>query len=311
ATPYTQSGGGGTAGTPLIINFSVVDQATPIFYNLNVSATNGTVTKSPNQTSYASGTNVQLTATPATGYRFSGWSGDASGTTNPITVSMTGDKNITANFIQVAGQQVVSFTLMNASTDQPIRNLISGDVIDVNTIKNLNIRANTNPTIVGSVAFNLSGPQTRSSTETGAPYALFGDSGGNYNVWVPTPGSYTLTATPYSGAGGGGTAGTPLVITFSVVNSAPTHSISEQVTAYPNPTLNGFIQVNQTTIWEGTITYILSSATGATLATGEFNLTEPTNTLKFNFSTQMSASGIYHLQLISDKQKSSLVLIRQ
>ena len=42
---------------------------------------------------------MQLTANPASGYNFSQWSGDASGSTNPITVTMDGDKSVTADFI--------------------------------------------------------------------------------------------------------------------------------------------------------------------------------------------------------------------
>ncbi|MBT3666891.1 MAG: hypothetical protein HN548_05370 [Opitutae bacterium] len=41
---------------------------------------------------------VYVQAVPATGYSFSGWSGDANGTTNPIAVTATEDLNMTANF---------------------------------------------------------------------------------------------------------------------------------------------------------------------------------------------------------------------
>lgn len=67
-------------------------------YTLNVVAVNGTVTKNPNQTLYNHGTQVTLTATASSGYVFSSWSGDASGTTSPLVVNMTSNKNITANF---------------------------------------------------------------------------------------------------------------------------------------------------------------------------------------------------------------------
>ena len=46
---------------------------------------------------YNENTNVSVTATPAEGYAFSGWSGDASGSTNPLSVSITGNKDITAS----------------------------------------------------------------------------------------------------------------------------------------------------------------------------------------------------------------------
>jgi uncharacterized repeat protein (TIGR02543 family) len=47
---------------------------------------------------YTTGAEVELTATPASGWIFTGWSGDASGKTNPLTVTMDADKIITANF---------------------------------------------------------------------------------------------------------------------------------------------------------------------------------------------------------------------
>ena len=70
-------------------------------YTLTVNATNGTVAKNPNQTSYNHGTVVVLTATPSVGYVFSSWSGDASGSANPLNVTMNSDKTITANFTPI------------------------------------------------------------------------------------------------------------------------------------------------------------------------------------------------------------------
>ena len=67
-------------------------------FTLNINASNGSVTKNPNLSAYDSSSTVQLTATPATGYHFTSWSGDPSGTTNPVTVTMDANKTITANF---------------------------------------------------------------------------------------------------------------------------------------------------------------------------------------------------------------------
>jgi len=67
-------------------------------YTLTIISVNGTVTKDPDQTNFSHGSTVQLTAAPAFGYTFTGWSGDATGSTNPLTVTMDGIKNITANF---------------------------------------------------------------------------------------------------------------------------------------------------------------------------------------------------------------------
>ena len=59
----------------------------------------GTVAKNPDQAQYADGTTVTLTANANAGYRFSNWSGHASGTANPTTVTMDADKTVTANFV--------------------------------------------------------------------------------------------------------------------------------------------------------------------------------------------------------------------
>jgi flagellar hook assembly protein FlgD len=70
-------------------------------YSLTVSTVgSGSVVKVPDQGVYGWGTNVTLTATPIIGWNFDHWSGDASGTVNPITVNITSDKTITATFTQ-------------------------------------------------------------------------------------------------------------------------------------------------------------------------------------------------------------------
>jgi len=73
--------------------------ATPAGYTLTVNITgSGSVSKSPNQASYSPGTVVTLTATPAAGCTFTGWSGDLAGTANPTTITMDADKTVTAAF---------------------------------------------------------------------------------------------------------------------------------------------------------------------------------------------------------------------
>jgi len=70
-------------------------------YTLTITSVNGSVVKSPNQTSYLKGTSVQVTATPDAGYTFNSWTGDTTGTTSPLTIPMNSNKNITANFTAV------------------------------------------------------------------------------------------------------------------------------------------------------------------------------------------------------------------
>jgi hypothetical protein len=51
---------------------------------------------------YDSGTGVTLTAVPASGWEFSGWSGALSGTTNPTNINMNADKWVQVTFTQEA-----------------------------------------------------------------------------------------------------------------------------------------------------------------------------------------------------------------
>ena len=72
---------------------------------------------------YNENSNVTVTAAPAEGYVFSGWTGNASGSTNPLTVSMTGNKDITATFsrnqyaltVGVVGQGSVDQELVSSA----------------------------------------------------------------------------------------------------------------------------------------------------------------------------------------------------
>lgn len=66
---------------------------------LSVFNTNGTVSRNPDKTVYSEGEQVTLTAIPSEGYLFTGWGGDATGTDNPLVITMNTSKSITAQFI--------------------------------------------------------------------------------------------------------------------------------------------------------------------------------------------------------------------
>jgi uncharacterized repeat protein (TIGR02543 family) len=85
--------------TNVTANISVTATFAADAYTLTVTPpVNGTVTRNPDQATYAYGTAVTLTATPALGYTFFGWSGDLAGSTNPATITMDGNKTLTATF---------------------------------------------------------------------------------------------------------------------------------------------------------------------------------------------------------------------
>lgn len=78
-----------------------VEVAEVVTYDLTISVSpTGTGTTDPavGTHTYVEDTDVTITASAATGYRFSHWSGDASGTSSTTTVTMDDDKSVTANF---------------------------------------------------------------------------------------------------------------------------------------------------------------------------------------------------------------------
>ncbi|TVZ54999.1 putative repeat protein (TIGR02543 family)/predicted secreted protein (Por secretion system target) [Lutibacter sp. Hel_I_33_5] len=94
---------------------SVTAMFSKIQRTLTITATNGTVTTNPNPTNgtYDDGTVVGITATPNTGYQFDGWSGDATGTTNPLNITMDSDKSVTAMFSKI--QRTLTITATNGT----------------------------------------------------------------------------------------------------------------------------------------------------------------------------------------------------
>ena len=99
-----------------------VEQQQTATRNLNVTvsgAGSGTVTSSPSgiscpsncSASYDTGTEVTLTAAPASGSTFAGWSGDCGGTSQTVSVTMDAARSCTATFDveQSAGSVGVSY----------------------------------------------------------------------------------------------------------------------------------------------------------------------------------------------------------
>lgn len=122
-------------------------------------------------------------------------------------------------------QVVTRFLLVNADTDEDLREIREGDIIDLAALPTtrLNLRAITDPATVGSVLFSLRGQQTRDHVENNAPYALFGNNGQDYLPWTPEPasGDYTLTATPYNAPAAGGAKGQAYRVNFRFAKCTP------------------------------------------------------------------------------------------
>ena len=151
---------------------------------------------------------------------------------------------------------VVSFTLINATTDEELGEIT--DQIELSSIEGglFNIRADViGPDgEVGSVLFDLDGAEAREKTESIAPYALFGDENGDFRGDVLAPGEYTLTATPFTNLRGEGEQGVPLTIEFEVTRFplAALALVDAATDSLIRPLADGD-EINLTTIPEATI----------------------------------------------------------
>ncbi|NJL56749.1 hypothetical protein HC928_17540 [bacterium] len=120
---------------------------------------------------------------------------------------------------------ITSTALINADTDTAIGSINDGDVLVLDDLP-ANFQFNIDATVSGSpgsVVFDGSwvgaSSVTYDQTESSAPYSWFGDTGGSgdYNGEPLREGTYTVTVTSYSESGLGGVAGTPITLSFTVV----------------------------------------------------------------------------------------------
>lgn len=133
-----------------------------------------------------------------------------------------GDTAVATQVIEVGSglPQVLRLVLVDADSDTDVPThtpLVNGADIDLAAIgtSNLSIRADTSPAEVGSLRFSLDA-DANFNTESNAPYALAGDSGGDYEAWVATPGEHIVSATAYTEDDAGGTAGPAFTVRFTV-----------------------------------------------------------------------------------------------
>jgi chitodextrinase len=119
---------------------------------------------------------------------------------------------------------VTQFILVDPFTELDVGPIINGTVINLKDFNRprISIRASTTGVGIESVRFvrdNNQG-QIKSTIDNNEEYYHPGNNIANTNsyVWIASPATYTLTATPYSANRAKGTAGTPLQVTFTIID---------------------------------------------------------------------------------------------
>ena len=154
---------------------------------------------------------------------------------------------LTIAFTVVNQPAVVRLDLMDATQKKVLAEIKDGAVIDLAALgitsgSNVNVRAQTSPPQVEKVVFGLDNNGSY-VTENYLPYELFGTPGSVATDWKPLPGTYTVQATPYYLPNGTPTAGTPLAVTFTLVDptgagaraGAPERENGTNFSVSPNP----------------------------------------------------------------------------
>ncbi|WP_339925130.1 T9SS type A sorting domain-containing protein [uncultured Cyclobacterium sp.] len=128
------------------------------------------------------------------------------------------------NFEIVFEGTIDSFTLVNATDDTDIREIMDGDVVDLSKFQGVkfNIRANVPNGQQGGVEIRIDGPVIFSLFEKVMPYALFGDNSGDYTGKHLPEGNYTLSATAFPNKSGAnrGIGGATVMVNFEVIHNS-------------------------------------------------------------------------------------------
>jgi len=260
---------------------TVTPVVAPVQYTITTAVTgSGTVTLNPAGGTYPAGTQVTITATPASGYQFSGWSGNITGTTNPVTVTLSSGISVTAGFTQTPNQgncsnpTVVSLPFKKDSAGE-FCYVISGNISYVNSWN------------MGTVEIN--GADYTNKWSNSMPARV----NGNYNIRYV--GLY-----PWSHFEA---AGTNAVTTSQNVTTTATAEMNGGV-VYPNPVKqrNFTIRLADQTITNATVT--IADLYGKIVFRKAVNVKDP---IRINTSI---ATGVYQITVTTgNKRIMSMKLI--
>jgi uncharacterized repeat protein (TIGR02543 family) len=297
-TGYIFSGWGGAlsqtgSGNPAQLTFSANVTATANFtkstYSVSVMIFPSSVAGSyaVNQSSpYHYGDVVAVTASPNSGYTFSGWSGDGSGTGNTRTVTVTGNMMVTAIFAQITYQ--VSFATNgggseSTTTPSGIQPYTLGQVVP--------ITANAYSGYTFST-WQTSGPITLDNASMPSTYATINGTGTITAVFTqnptPTP-TPTITPTPTSSP------------KQTLPPASPSPSPAATTSPTPTPNLNSTSETVDALMNDGSVTHLVIygslggvDVSNATISTDQ---TASKTTVSLTLTGQDSANGLYNITI--------------
>ena len=165
-------------------------------------STNGSIASTD---SHKLGANTTVTATPDLGYLFTAWTGDASGSDNPLTITMDGNKAIGATFTKDTADMMMvdGFSLVISSLhydELVVHELVVHDPADANNypIRTLTAEESTNGSIASTDSHKLGANTTVTATpDLGYLFTAWtGDASGSDNpLTITMDGNKAIGAT--------------------------------------------------------------------------------------------------------------------
>ena len=190
-------------------------------FNLVVGVTEGGSVNTSGGT-YDEGAEVTITATPDEGYRFTGWTGNATGNENPLSVTITGNVNITANFMQYIYLDSNGITIKCPNAAIGYTGVINGvtyTVVDNTTISTE--IANGNCNLCTTLVTNMTGDSNTNSN-------FFNDESFNSNIGFWDTSNVTDMSSMFYGA----TAFNQDIGSWDTLSVTTMNSIFENATAF-------------------------------------------------------------------------------
>jgi PKD repeat protein len=189
---------------------------------------------------------------------------------------------------------VTSLVLYNADTDRAIATLTSGQTFNIANIGTSHLTVVATLSNAKSMKFGLDSNNSY-RVESGAPFALAGDSSGNYAAWNASTGVHTVSATPYSATGATGTAGTKKSVSFTIINSNTSGS-GTTPTSTSTGTPYAVIAMKDSSITEGHAVHVNglnSTLNGGTPLTAKYDWDFGDAGSRYNTLTGWNAAHVY------------------
>ena len=119
--------------TPTVLPSNSISQVDCTSRNLVISVDGqGTTNPSAGTYEYGSGTQVTITAAPASGWEFDHWSGTDNNAANPTTITMSSNKSVTAHFVRAPPEQYTLTITVSPSGSGSVSP--SGGTFDAGTV---------------------------------------------------------------------------------------------------------------------------------------------------------------------------------